>query len=187
MKRCVLWLWIVLLFSTTAAGGILLNQPWFAFDEPFSLWYGLNASSADWLAYFTQNNGLSSPGVRPRLQLTNSLLSGVGHHAGGIAEVTITPAVPKPWDEVSLTVSGYKPFYFKVDRAESRVSGAGQISVAVYWLDTRLIPGSGFGLVEQPYQITVPLGTFDPGRYLVLLTYRGAMTNSVTTHFTVVP
>ena len=188
MKRYVLWLWIVLGVGTAGAGGALQLQPRSVFDYPFFLRFGLDAPAADWLQYLTENRGFPNPGSSPRLQLSNRLLSGVGLQSGSIAEVTITPPAPKPSDAVSMTVSGEKPYYVEVDRAEYRVTAGGQVSVTVYWVDTRLIPGgSGFGLADEPYQITVPLGTFDPGKHMVLLSYRGAMTKSTTAHFTVVP
>lgn len=188
MKKYVVWLWIVLGLGTAGAGGALQLQPRSVFDYPAFLWFGLDASAANWLDYFTESRGLFNPGISSRLQFSNSLLPPSGFQSGRITEVSITPSVPTPSDEVSVVVSGRKPYYVEVDRAEYRVTGAGQIRATVYWVDTSLLPaGSGFGFTDEPYQITVPLGTFDPGKYMVLLSYRGAMTNSTTAHFTVVP
>jgi hypothetical protein len=92
------------------------------------------------------------------------LLSGITTVAWGyrITDVSVTPANPGPSDDVSVTVSGWKPASnYGFDHADVRIVGS-FIMLDMYW------HSEGFGAqVVTPYAETRCLGKLNPGAYTI--------------------
>ncbi len=79
-----------------------------------------------------------------------------------ITDVSIAPVSPGPSDEVSVTVSGWKPASnYSLDRADVRIVGS-FVMLDMYW------HSEGLGAqVVTPYAETRCLGKLNPGAYTV--------------------
>jgi hypothetical protein len=133
----------------------------------------------------------------------------------GISDVRVKPAAPKSSDEVSVTISGWRPSAeLVVERTTLRVEGQ-DIYLDLYWHTQPLMPptgnaGPGIGGMEQaqcmsiaqpvpivqyditpysgvPFGYTANLGKFSPGTYVLHVTNHSPMSGSASVSFIVLP
>ena len=97
-------------------------------------------------------------------------------------EISFTPSMPTPQDEVVVTIAGWKQVAdYVADHVEVRTEGR-EIFVDIYWISGPLPPNLW---VLKNYEITRSLGTFEPGTYTVHVTNRGMIGGGAWAIFTV--
>jgi hypothetical protein len=154
------------------------------------------------------SNSISTPDL-PGFEIVHVPWSDISSIKEGISALRIEPPSPKPLDEVSVTISGWKPSSdLAVERTTLRMDGE-DIWLDVYWHTQPLVPlphESGTALCAQamqpvtiiqyditppyngvPFEYTQRLGTFNAGTYTVHVTNHSPMTGSASTSFTVLP
>jgi len=130
----------------------------------------------------------------------------------GISQLRVEPSAPMSWEEVSVTITGWKPSpELVVERTTLRVE-ENEIWLDLYWHTQPLLPPApgpgadsivpfgqftGFGLPvmvvpydsvpswSMPFEYTERLGTFSPGTYVLHVTNHSPMSGSASTSFTV--
>jgi hypothetical protein len=159
-----------------------------------------------WLA------GRTTPTINlPGFEINHVPISDIGGAKDGISELRIEPAHPKSSDEVSVTISGWKPNPdLDVERTTLRIEG-NLIWLDLYWYIRPPMPigheASPDGICKGqmfaqsvtvvqldvtpysgvPFAYTQSLGTLSPGTYTLHVTNHSPMTGSASISFTVLP
>jgi hypothetical protein len=152
------------------------------------------------------SNNISTPSL-PGFEIVHVPWSNISSIKEGISALRIEPPSPKSSDQVSVTISGWKPTSdLAVERTTLRIEGK-EIWLDLYWHTQPLMPlphESGLcAQAMQPvtiiqYDITAPyngvpfgytecLGTFSPGTYVLHVVNHSPMSGSASTSFTVLP
>jgi len=164
----------------------------------------------DLLEWLAQHN-FTEPNL-PGFEIQHVPWSQVSSIKEGISQLRIDPASPKSSDEVSVTISGWRPSTdLVVERTTLRVEGK-EIYLDLYWHTQPLLPlagGSGADAIGLscaqslqpvpivqyditpysgvPFGYTASLGKFSPGTYVLHVTNHSPMSGSASVSFVVLP
>jgi len=131
---------------------------------------------------------------------------------GSILQLRVNPPAPTSSDQVSVTITGWKPSSDIVVERTTLRTEENEIWLDIYWHTQPLLPpapspgaagmnqspwGTGFGLPSTviqseitpywsvPFEHIEHLGTFSPGTYVLHVTNYGPVSGSASTSFTV--